>query len=281
MSATRPLWVLGDLHGEREKLRSLLGRSGLLNRTGGWGGANAVLVCVGDFVDRGPDGLGVIEFLMELERDAHARGGRVYCLLGNHEALLLAARQFGDTWRDARGRSFLERWRLGGGQTRDLVDLTPGLSAWLTRRPAVVRMGPYLFTHADSRMYLRHGRTLREVNHAFWNALHATQPEKWDVLVRDFAERGAFSGDDGAQKVGQLLAAYGGERLVHGHTPISYVLNVPPGDVKSPLLYAGGKCLNVDGGLAYHPDAGFIVRLGPQGVERVVRLASEVPTPSS
>lgn len=273
-SVARPLWVIGDIHGEAEKLRALLVTAGLLDRDLHWSGGSAVLVCLGDYVDRGPDGLGVIDLLMRLEGEAQAAGGRLYTLLGNHEPMLLAARSYGDAWRDARGRSFVERWRLGRGQTRDLHDLTPQMGAWLTRRPVVVRVGPYLFVHADATMYLRYGQTLRDVNLAFYEAMHATNPTAWDKLLRDFAERGAFGGENGVANAEKLLSAYGGERLVHGHTPIAYVLQVEPTAVKSPLLYANGRCLNVDGGLAYHPQAGFLVRLGPVGVERVVTLAS-------
>ena len=54
-------------------------------------GRDARLWLVGDLVDRGPDGVGVIELVRRLQRE-----GDVHCLLGNHELLLLAARRFPD-----------------------------------------------------------------------------------------------------------------------------------------------------------------------------------------
>lgn len=268
--AARPLWVLGDVHGEVAKVRGLLLQAGLLGRDDTWHGGNALLVCIGDYFDRGPDGIGVIELLMRLEAQAAEAGGQVFALLGNHEPLLLAARTFGDAWRDPRGRSFLERWRFNHGQTRDLIELTDRHVDWLLHRPAVVRLGPYLFMHADSILYLRHGRTLQDVNVAFHTQLRSTDPLEWDVLLREFADRGAFEGPDGNNRALEILGAYGGERIVHGHTPIAYQLGMDPANVRSPLLYAEGHCLNVDGGMAYHPAAGFLVRLGRHGVERVV-----------
>ena len=50
-----------------------------------WGGDNATLCFVGDFVDRGPDGIGCIELVMRLQREAADAGGQVIALLGNHE----------------------------------------------------------------------------------------------------------------------------------------------------------------------------------------------------
>lgn len=268
---TRALWVVGDVHGELLKFQALLHAAGLVDEAGAWSGGVNVLVSVGDLVDRGPDGVGVVEYLMRLEVEAAAAGGRVYVLLGNHEPLLLGAFIHGDQWRDARGRSFLERWRLNRGQTSDLQRLQAHHVAWLQKRPGVVRLGPYLFLHADTDAYLRYGRDLQSVNVALWNALSSGDPLAYDGLVRDLSERGVFMEDGGSDRALALLGTYGGERLVHGHTPISYVLSVEPQLVHSPLLYADGTCLNVDGGLAYHRTAGFVVRLGKNGIDKIVR----------
>src|SRR5260370_36860797 len=47
----------------------------------------------------------------------------------------------------------------------------------------------------------------------------------------------------------RFLSIFGGRRLVHGHTPISSLLRCPPAKVDSPWIYAGGQCVNVDGGM--------------------------------
>ncbi|PYE53311.1 metallophosphoesterase [Deinococcus yavapaiensis] len=268
---TRALWVVGDVHGELSKLQGLLHGAGLVDEAGFWVGGVNVLVSVGDLVDRGPDGVGVVEYLMRLEHEAAAAGGRVYVLLGNHEPLLIGAYTFGSEWRDVRGRSFLERWRLNRGQTSDLQRLQPRHLEWLRKRPGVVRLGPYLFLHADTDAYLRYGRDLQSVNVALWNTLGSNDPIVLDALVRDLSERGVFMEEGGSSRALTMLATYGGERLVHGHTPISYVLSVEPQLVHSPLLYAEGTCLNVDGGLAYHRSAGFLVRLGKSGIDKIVK----------
>ncbi len=70
------LYAIGDIHGESERLRELLEALPL--------GVGDELVFLGDYVDRGPDSRGVIENLIELEKE-------VSCtfLLGNHGSMLL------------------------------------------------------------------------------------------------------------------------------------------------------------------------------------------------
>ncbi|MCB0173968.1 MAG: hypothetical protein KDI62_16720 [Anaerolineae bacterium] len=53
---------------------------------------------------------------------------------------------------------------------------------------------------------------------------------------------------------------WAGQRLVHGHTPISKITDQPPKTVDEPLLYAGGRCVNVDGGM-YLGGPGCLYRL--------------------
>lgn len=266
-------WVVGDVHGQRARLSALLVQSGLLDRREAWNGGDATLVVMGDLTDRGPDGAGVVQLLRRLEAEAASAGGQVITLLGNHEVLLLSAARHGRGWKDAQGRSFHNRWRQGGGRDADLDALSPEDLSWLARLPALLRLGPYLFMHADSRFYLRYGHTTELINAALRATLEGGDPAMLDRLTSWFSERREFEGEHGERAARELLASLGGARIVHGHTPIPYVLGKNPDEVSSPLLYAGGLALNVDGGLAYGAHAGFLLRLGPQGVERVTSSA--------
>lgn len=60
------------------------------------------LVILGDFIDRGPDSRGVLDRLIELNKQC-----RLVPLLENHEEMLLAARE---------GKSDLRYWKKFGGQ---------------------------------------------------------------------------------------------------------------------------------------------------------------------
>lgn len=74
-------FAVGDIHGELAQLQILWERLPTLT-------ASDTVVFLGDYVDRGPDSRGVIEFL----RSLHARTpARVITLMGNHEQILLDA----------------------------------------------------------------------------------------------------------------------------------------------------------------------------------------------
>lgn len=82
--------AIGDLHGDFEAYIDVLHSAGLVNESGRrWTGGSTQLVQLGDVLDRGPDGLLILEHLQDLERKARRRGGAVHRLAGNHEAMHL------------------------------------------------------------------------------------------------------------------------------------------------------------------------------------------------
>lgn len=244
------MYVIGDLHGQLPKLTRLLSDAGLLRDAQRWAGGDAALLFIGDFFDRGPDGVGVIELVMRLQREARAEGGKVYALLGNHDALILAARRFS-------GKYWLDAWERNGGNHADLSRLRDEHVEWITRQPGMLQVGDVLYAHADATFYARYGDTIEDVNAVFTNLLQAGDESAWDRLLDDFSERHAFHGPDGADSAARFLRQYGGDQLVHGHTPIQKVTGAPPAAVTRAHQYAGGRCANVDGGM-YLGGPGFI-----------------------
>ncbi|MBZ0235717.1 MAG: serine/threonine protein phosphatase [Deltaproteobacteria bacterium] len=81
MSTTGPgrTFVIGDIHGERALLDALLASLPFI-------APDDSLVCLGDYVDRGPDSRGVVETLRRLPEKT---AGKVVLLRGNHEDALL------------------------------------------------------------------------------------------------------------------------------------------------------------------------------------------------
>ena len=90
--STRTL-AIGDIHGCRDQLAALVAALELSSRDH--------LILLGDYVDRGTDVAGVIEFILGLFQSCH-----VSAIKGNHEELMLAAR-------NSRGE-YLE-WLASGG----------------------------------------------------------------------------------------------------------------------------------------------------------------------
>jgi len=85
--------AIGDIHGCLTHLDALLQA---LSPT-----LNDYLVFLGDYVDRGPDSAGVLKRIIRL-----SQSHRVTALIGNHEQMMLAARESHDKFSD---------WLLTGG----------------------------------------------------------------------------------------------------------------------------------------------------------------------
>lgn len=255
----RPTFVIGDLHGYPEALARLLREAGLADAGPRWIGADAALWLIGDLVAHGPDGLAVITTVMRLQREAAAVGGSLGCLLGNHDALLLAAARIGEV--DAgRGRCFRDEWREAGGVEADLAGLTRQQIGWLLRLPAVARVGDNLLVHADSGQYVGYGETPELASAAFELLMRTDDAAGWRRVLDALGEHRAFWGPGGEERARALLSRLGGRRIVHGHTPIGKLTATPDAAVEGPLVYAGGLCINIDGGI-YRGGPGFVYRL--------------------
>ena len=81
--------AVGDLHGDYDAWMAIARAAGLVDQRGRWAGRATTLVQMGDITDREPDSLKIIRNLQQLQREAPKAGGRVFILLGNHEAMNL------------------------------------------------------------------------------------------------------------------------------------------------------------------------------------------------
>lgn len=91
-------FAIGDVHGCSAALRLLDEK--LRFRS------SDIVVMLGDYVDRGPDSRGVIEYLIELQKRCH-----LVLLRGNHEIMMMRARE---------DRSAMVEWlSCGGDKTLD------------------------------------------------------------------------------------------------------------------------------------------------------------------
>jgi hypothetical protein len=90
--AEGPLDIVGDVHGEREALASLLAHLGYDEQ--GRHPEGRRLVFIGDLCDRGPDSPGVVDTVRRI-----VEAGRGDAVLGNHELnLLRGERKDGNDW---------------------------------------------------------------------------------------------------------------------------------------------------------------------------------------
>lgn len=244
-----PMYVIGDVHGQLKQLVHLLRQAHLVGENLSWTGGAAILWFMGDLVDRGPDGIGVVDLVMRLQMEAAAVHGQVSSLLGDHEVLLLAAYRFGRR-STGLGSPFITKWKKNGGKRTDLARLTLHHLDWLARLPVMAHAGECLLFHADAPLYLDYGQSIEEVNTSIGKLLKRSDDLAWEELIEAFVRRGVFItptvGEEFARRV---LTRFGGQQVVHGHTPISIARSSPLKQINEPWLYANGLCLNVDGGM--------------------------------
>lgn len=256
----KPVYIIGDIHGEYAKLLALLRGAGLVDETLAWAGGDSRLWFMGDFFDRGSEGLRAVELVMRLQKSAPDAGGEVRAILGNHEVLFLSAYQFGGM----QGHSpFVQAWLRNGGSVNDMNNVTGEHLVWLKRLPAMALVQDRLLIHADAIFYARYGSSIKGVNEQIGGILQGKDTRAWHQLLDSFSERMTYFNPraNGAGKARQMLEMFGGRQIIHGHTPIHYMEpDWKPHEVREPLSYANNLCINVDGGM-YSGGSGFIYRL--------------------
>ncbi len=252
------LYAVGDVHGDVARLQALLREAGLIDAEDRWSGGDSALVLTGDLTDRGDRGMQTIDFVRRVQEE-----GDVECLMGNHDALILA-------------RAFEHRGERADPDCRDLFIVNGGRDreakalarddaafAWMQARPLMLKVGDTLFQHADTaRLYDALGTSVEEVNAAGLE-LARTARGAWKIFYdmtdgRDW-DAAAHAGLNAIVEGFEAhLARFGAARVVHGHTR-----HLEP----EPRAYLGGRAINVDGtlseGYRRTPGRGFVADLGP------------------
>ena len=145
--------VIGDIHGDFEALLMAMYKAQCIDLKGNWTGGKTYVVQMGDFLDRGGRGVSIdskdkneeiyiIQFLNEMDMKAKKDGGRVLCLLGNHELMNIIG--------DLRYTSENTNRGFGGEENRRRL-FSPGekLAKQLACQTySLIRIGDWVFVHA-------------------------------------------------------------------------------------------------------------------------------------
>jgi serine/threonine protein phosphatase 1 len=172
------IYAIGDIHGCFDPLARLLARIEAHSA-----GQPHTLVFLGDYIDKGPDSR---RTLVEVMRRQQSEPDRVVCLMGNHEADLLAA--LGDPkglrkWLGMGGARLLEEYGVSRPE-----DLPKETLDWMAARPLTHENPWHYFVHAGLDPSRPRDRQTRE----------AKLTMRGDFLSRDHDF---------------------GRHVVHGHTP--------------------------------------------------------------
>jgi serine/threonine protein phosphatase 1 len=131
-------YAIGDIHGCLDKLRSLLVRCEMHAD-----GRPLAFVFVGDYIDRGPQSSAVIDCLIDLKAQL---GKNVVTLMGNHEAMALAAFDGSGPvrlWLAQGGLATLESYGIAAAR-----ELPSAHVDWLRALPLSYDDGRRFFVHA-------------------------------------------------------------------------------------------------------------------------------------
>lgn len=213
-------WVIPDIHGCVRTLKTLIENQIKPNK-------NDHLIFLGDYIDRGPDSKGVIDYIMDLEKNNY----NITALKGNHEDYCVRAYD-----EDKKKKSFLgirpktriqKEWEMHGGmQTLDSFraewprDIDEKYINWMRNLPYYIEVDNFIIVHA--------GLNFKEED-----PFTDTQSMMW---IRDFVVD--------QEKIG-------GKRVIHGHVPVNLEF------IDLSLNNNGYKFIDLDNGIYFDDRAGY------------------------
>lgn len=186
-------WVIPDVHGYVKTLKSLVGDIIRPMRSD-------ALYFLGDYVDRGPDSKGVIDFLRELERDKY----NITALKGNHEdfmvelydAQLKSKSAWWHNFGNKKHKSYLE---IGGKPTLEsfgvshIKDVPSDYIEWMRNLQHYVVLDKFVLVHAG--LNFKNDDPYEDKRSMLWLRDYPIIPEK-----------------------------IGGRKIIHGHVPVNMEL---------------------------------------------------------
>jgi len=234
MAASLPTLIVGDVHGDLERLFAALRP---------YPAAEWHTIFLGDLVDYGMFGVGCLRLARDRENTE--------VLLGNHEVAMLSA---------LRDPSRVGFYISIGGQQHDLDELRKdeSLQDWMIARPLMLRLEDGTLVqhcgHDDYRLLLdEDGSDVIATINA--NGRLVLEAGDADLLWNVMSGKGVFASQP--ERLDRWLELTGSRRVVFGHTP-----HHEP----APVRYHGGKAINYDGGLSrahYRRPAPLAASVGP------------------
>ncbi len=181
-------WIIPDIHGCVNTLKQLI-------ENGIQPSKEDELYFLGDYIDRGPDGKGVIDYIMSLQEN----GYKVDYLIGNHEYYCMNSYEK-DQHRWFGKSSIQKEWERYGAKTtlasfgvRHPRDIEQKYIDWMKKGKYYIELDNFILVHAG-------------MNFNIQDPFDDTMSMLW---VRDF-------------KVD--TSKIGGKKIIHGHVPVEHSL---------------------------------------------------------
>ncbi len=227
--------AIGDLHGDLDAARAAFRAAGAIDERDTWIGGDLAIIQTGDVLDRGDDESKIEELLERLDLEAHAHGGAVISLLGNHE-LMNAAHDF--------------RYVTPGGAKDFGGDrahaLAPG-GAWakrLAHRNVIAIVGDTVLSHAGvTAEWASHLDELNEHSRCWLDGQEGTTPTQALTAEDSPVWTRVWGGDHvDCAALADVLKRLGAKRMVVAHTPQQAGINAQ----------CDGALWRIDTGLSKH-----------------------------
>ena len=187
-------WVIPDLHGCSKTLAALV--KNLIRPT-----RNDELYFLGDYVDRGPDSKGVIDYIRGLEKDGYA----ISCLKGNHEDFMVelydAEKKAKNTWWHRLGDRHKVWMDIGGKTTLESFEaetirkVPEEYIEWMRDLKHFVLLDDFVLVHAG--LNFKNEDPFEDKRAMLWLRDFQIQPER-----------------------------IGRRKIIHGHVPVNMELIV-------------------------------------------------------
>jgi len=264
VTTSEPVFVLGDIHGQYERMIRNLKTNGIIDNQLKWTWEKGHLVFVGDIFDRGHQVTETLWFIYRLEQEAEKAGGQVHITFGNHELMVLN--------KDNRyiAREYKNLCNKLGLDYDALFHPNSVLGEWLRSKNSMTKINDILFVHAGiSQKQIESGTSPEQVNNLmrqyFIAGSNSNNSEQYEQILRSFGPfwyRGYFMDRSKYKKItepelDQILKALKVSRIVVGHTEnevLSASFNGKIIDVNIPLAddTIPNQALLIEDGKFYH-----------------------------
>jgi len=234
-------WVIPDIHGYVKTVTTLI--TDLIRPA-----QSDEIYFLGDYIDRGPDSRGVLDFIRSLQE----QGYHVTALKGNHEDIIVeawdAARRSASSWWYAFGNRKYKAWMDIGGKatlasfgTSHVGEIPPDYIEWMRALPHYMELEQFVLVHAG--LNFRKEDPFEDKRSMLWLRDYEIIPEK-----------------------------IGGRRIIHGHVPVNMEL------IHMTVRNRGCKFIDLDNGpyLAGKDGYGNLVALELTGMEMAIQYNMDV-----
>lgn len=229
-------WIIPDLHGHSRTLKALVEEQIRPNRSD-------EIYLLGDYIDRGPDSKGVIDYIRSLQKDEYT----VTALKGNHEDIMVelyeAEINGSNPWYAAFGNKKRRSWMSMGGKAtldsfrvKQLKDVPSDYIAWMKELPYYVVLDGFVVVHAG--LNFQNEDPFADKLSMLWIRDYSIKPEM-----------------------------IGHRRIIHGHVPVNIEL------IELSRKNRGYKFIDLDNGIYIRGIEGFgnLVALELTSMEIVIQ----------